>query len=184
MWTSQGKPGLEHLHLTFLPDGGLADGVIIGIANDCPFRARYEIHCDEYWRAREVRVTLLSSSQQTIGLYSNGEGSWTAETGKPMTDLDGCIDVDISATPFTNTLPIRRLRLQQGASADLLVAYVDVPELRLAAEWQRYTRLETRSGVDLYRFEAFPSRFTADLPVDADGLVIDYPQLFQRVWPK
>ena len=184
MWAPWGQPGLEHLHLASAPDGVLANGLIIGIAEDQPFRARYEIRCDGQWRVREVRVALLDSGPSEIGLFADGNGRWTAHTGAPMPELDGCIDVDISTTPFTNTLPIRRLRLPGGASADLLVVYVDVPTLQLTAERQRYTALETRSGAALYRFEALPSGFTAELWVDPDDLVIDDPQLFRRVWPK
>jgi hypothetical protein len=182
MWVPWEGPGLEHLHLTLPPGGAIADGVIIGISEGRPFRVRYEIHYDARWRAREVRVTLLGSDQPAIGLHADGDGQWTADTGEPRLDLDGCLDIDLSATPFTNTLPIRRLRLQPGASAELLVAYLDVPELKLEATRQRYTRLEARPDGARYRFEALPSGFTAELPVDADGLVIDYPQLFRRVW--
>jgi hypothetical protein len=42
-------------------------------------------------------------------------------------------------------------------------------------ERQRYGCLEAQADGGLYRFEALPSGFTAELPVDADGLVIDYP---------
>jgi hypothetical protein len=102
-------------------------------------------------------------------------------------ELEGCVDVDISATPFTNTLPIRRLGLEPGESAELRVAYVDVPELAVGPARQRYEYLEERAGGGLYRFEAppieaLPSGFTAQIPVDVDGLVIDYPGLFRRAW--
>ena len=43
------------------------------------------------------------------------------------------IDVDISATPFTNTLPIRRLGLQPGEFAELDVAFVDAPAMRFGS---------------------------------------------------
>jgi hypothetical protein len=96
--------------------------------------------------------------------------------------LEGCVDVDISATPFTNTLPIRRLGLAPGESADVSVAYVDIDEMRAWTEEQRYTRLEQNSGDRLYKYESLDGGFTADLPVDADGLVLDYPGLFRRVF--
>ena len=99
-----------------------------------------------------------------------------------MPELDGCIDVDISATPFTNTLPIRRLGLEPGESEELAVTYVRVPELLVGAERQRYSCLEAQANGELYRFEALPSGFTAELPIDAEGLVIDYPGLFRRAW--
>jgi hypothetical protein len=49
-------------------------------------------------------------------------------------------------------------------------------------ERQRYGCLEAQADGGLYHFEALPSGFTAELPVDAEGLVIDYPGLFRRAW--
>jgi hypothetical protein len=89
--------------------------------------------------------------------------------------------VDLLPTPFTNTLPIRRLRLAVGDSREILVAYVTVPGLELSAARQRYTRLEPRDGRDVYRFEGLGSGFVAEVTVDAEGLVVDYPGLFRRV---
>jgi hypothetical protein len=76
--------------------------------------------------------------------------------------------------------PYRRLGLELGEVADVNVAYIRVPELLVGAERQRYGYLEEQADGGLYRFEALPSGFTAELPVDADGLVIDYPGLFRR----
>jgi uncharacterized protein len=112
----------------------------------------------------------------------DGESHWKRRGGEPVPELDGCIDVDISATPFTNTLPIRRLGLEPGESEELTVTYIRVPELLVGPERQRYGCLEAKADGGLYRFEALPSEFTAELPVDADGLVIDYPGLFRRAW--
>jgi hypothetical protein len=79
-------------------------------------------------------------------------------------------------TPFTNTLAIRRLGLKVGQAAEIKVAYVLVPELRLRAAPQRYTRLAERR----WRFDGLDLDFTADLTVDADGFVVEYPGLFRR----
>jgi hypothetical protein len=86
--------------------------------------------------------------------------------------------VDIQATPLTNTLPIRRLALQAGESTDIRLCYIEVPSLTVSPATQRYTALETGR---LYRFESLESDFTADLPVDEDGFVLDYPGLFKRL---
>jgi len=182
MWVPWGMPGLEHLHFVSPPEGAVADGLIIGVADGLPFRARYRTRCDAQWRAREVCVALLGPDRRYLRLRADGEGCWTAGSCEPLPELDGCIDVDISATPFTNTLPIQRLKLQEGASADLHVAYINVPELRLEKSRQRYTLVAGRPGTMLYRFESPADGFVAELPVDADGLVIDYPGLFRRVW--
>ncbi|HEV8585737.1 MAG TPA: putative glycolipid-binding domain-containing protein [Methylomirabilota bacterium] len=81
-------------------------------------------------------------------------------------------------TPFTNTLPIRHLGLEPGRAAEIVVAYVRVPELTVEPEGQRYTCLERDRR---YRFESRDGEFTRDLDVDARGLVVLYPGLFRRV---
>jgi hypothetical protein len=182
MWTPWEAPGLEHLRLVASDDGAVANGLVIGLEAGRPFRIGYEIRCDGLWRVREVRAAAPDSGRPVLELLADGEGHWKRGGGEPIPELDGCIDVDISATPFTNTLPIRRLGLDPGEFADVDVAYVRVPELLVGPERQRYGCLEVRTDGGLYRFEALPSGFTAELPVDADGLVIDYPGLFSRAW--
>jgi hypothetical protein len=93
-----------------------------------------------------------------------------------LPELDGCIDPDISMTPFTNTVAIRRLGLTVGEAAEISVAYILVPELSLRAAPQLYTRLAER----LWRFDGLDIDFTADLTVDEEGFVMEYPGLFRR----
>jgi hypothetical protein len=156
--------------------------MVIGLEAGLPFRIGYEVHCDERWRVREVRAAAPDSGRPVLELLTDGEGHWKRGGGEPIPELDGCIDIDISATPFTNTLPIRRLGLMPGESTDVDVAYIRVPELLVGPERQRYGCLEEQTDGGLYRFEALPSGFNAELPVDAEGLVIDYPGLFRRAW--
>jgi hypothetical protein len=163
-------------------EGVVANGLVIGLEGGRPFRISYEIRCDRRWRVREVRAAAPDSERAVLELLADGEGSWKRRGGEPVPELNECIDVDISATPFTNTLPIRRLGLKPGESEELAVTYVRVPELLVGLERQRYGCLEARTDGSLYRFEALPSGFTAELPVDYDGLVIDYPGLFRRAW--
>jgi hypothetical protein len=64
-----------------------------------------------------------------------------------------------------------------------LVQRIDGAELQPWPEPQRYTRLKTGDGGWTYRFVSLDGGFSADLPVDQDGLVLDYPGLFRRVFP-
>ena len=178
-WTTWTGEGIERLNV--VRDGGrvLATAVVEGAENGTPFGVRYEILCDARWRVRSLTVQPLSGGK-ALELLADGQGRWTTGQGDPLPDLDGCIDADISATPFTNTLPIRRLGLRTGESADLKVAYVAVPGLGVEPDGQRYTCL--KEG-ELYRYESLESDFVADLRVDADGLVLDYPGLFRRIPP-
>ena len=182
MWKPWSEPGLEHLHLQQQDGTILADSFIVGVSNRMPFRLHYEISCDSNWKVKQLGLMLLSGNRKSTKIQSDGQGHWSTNTGDPVSSLEGCIDVDISATPFTNTLPIRRLELRPGQSAELLVAYVLMPEMDLMTDRQRYTCLELNNGGGLYKYESLESDFSAKLPVDSDGLVIDYPDLFKRVW--
>jgi len=50
--------------------------------------------------------------------------------GRLVPELEGCMDVDISVTPFTNTLPIQKLGLAPTESPEVSVAYVEGTELQ------------------------------------------------------
>ena len=93
-------------------------------------------------------------------------------------ELDGCIDIDLAGSPFTNTLPIRRRDLGPDVGAvEFRMLYVPFQTFEPTVDEQRY-RCQ-RPG--LYRYEAVDRSFAADLSVDEDGLVIDYPDLFHRI---
>jgi hypothetical protein len=181
MWAPWHPPGLEHLDLRILTTGVSADGVIVAVHRGEPFRLRYRVRCSDDWRVLQVVVDLLGGpdGDQTLALTTDGEGNWTDGAGRTIPYLTGCLDADISATPFTNTLAIRRLALEPGESRELQVAYIAVPELQCELLVQRYTRLEPY----LYLYEGVASGFMAELPVDDTGLVLDYPESFRRVWP-
>ena len=182
LWSPWSEPGIEHLHLLQQDESILVDSIVVGIDNRMPFRLHYEITCDTQWNVKQLGVVLLNGNHKSIKLQADGKGHWTTPAGDPVHLLEGCIDVDISATPFTNTLPIRRLTLKPGQSAELLVVYILIPEMELMTDRQRYTCLSVTHSGGLYRYESMDSDFSADLPVDSDGLVFDYPGLFKSIW--
>ena len=180
MWRAWEEPGLGHLRLAVRDGGVIANGIVLGVAEGRPFRLAYEVRCDAYWRVRYARVGVPGESPKTE-LLSDGEGNWATSDGRAVAYLEGCGYVDISETPYTNTLPIRRLGLAPAESADVSVAYFDGYELQPWPEPQRYTRLDEGDGGGMYRFVSLDGGLTADLAVDSDGLVVDYPRLFKRV---
>jgi hypothetical protein len=169
------EAGLEHVDIR-PADGGLdISGVVIGHEDSRKFGLHYRLKLDAAWRTRDVQLRLTSGAM--LHLESDGQGHWR-ENGKDQPALQGCIDVDIQATPLTNTLPMRRLEWKAGDSAEIRLCYISVPGLTVSPENQRYTALVPGS---LYRFESLENGFTADLPVDEDGFVLDYPDLFRRL---
>lgn len=186
-WAPVEGPGLEHLRLRSAADGFEADGAVIGVDASAPFRLHYRIAIDGAWRTRRLLLHLFTpGGEQVRRLFGNGSGVWEGDHGAARSDLLGCLDVDISATPFTNTLTINRLRLRPGQRADVDVVYVKIPELTVGRALQSYVcrHLTGDGAAGLYEAYFPASDFRVELPVDADGLVTDYPELFRRVHPR
>ena len=136
---------------------------------------RFEIECDAAWRVRRAEV--VPAEGQPLRLVADGGGNWFDGAGRAMPELAGALDLDLSATAFTNTLPIRRCNLALNESVDIVTAYVAFPDLTIIADPQRYTRIGARS----YRYDSRDSDFSREIDVDENGLVINYPGLFRRL---
>ncbi|ASY64216.1 hypothetical protein SJ05684_c27850 [Sinorhizobium sojae CCBAU 05684] len=183
-WRPIEGAGLEHLTLRPLNASFgaaiRAESVIIGERDGAAYGLRYRIDCDAGWRVTALAVE--TTDGRSLHLLSEGSGHWRTAEGAALPHLDGCIDVDLAGTPFTNTLPIRRLGLGRYPGAvKLKMLYVPFDSFEPTVDVQRYTCLEDGK---LYRFEEDDGSFTADLSVDEDGLVIDYPTLFRRLSPE
>jgi uncharacterized protein len=182
-WEALDRPGLEHVVVSADAAGFRAEGHLVLGPPVGPASVSYQLSCDASWRVTGLTITTASATgRQTLALSADRDGHWEAD-GQPRPDLDGCTDVDISLTPLTNTLPIRRLTWAPGRAQDLDVVYVSAPDLGARRVSQRYTLLKPDADGNgaLYRYES--GSFSADLTVDGDGFVSDYPGLWRRVWP-
>jgi hypothetical protein len=171
--------GLEHLLL----GDHAADSVVLAFDDGSgPFRLHYRLGWDDSWRLREAELAVATAQdERSLNLRTDGQGRWRHGDGLAIDELDGCLDVDIWPTPFTNSFPIRRDPLAVGDRRQFRVAGIAAPSLTIRSQAQAYTRLADR----LYLFESLDgSGFSAQLPVDEDGIVLDYPDLFRRVREK
>jgi len=175
--------GIEHLVI----EGNRADSVIVGLSETgAPFRIAYQLLWDDAWTLRAAKIERWSDGKaRRLDLESDGKGTWRDGKGEALPHLQGCIDIDIWPTPFTNSFPIRRAPpAGMNNRAEYRMAWVDAitgPEITVKAMPQGYTRLEP----NLYRYENLDgSGFTALLPVDDQGLVVDYQGLFKRIYPR
>jgi hypothetical protein len=174
IWQPDQGEGAERFRFGATPGGYDARGAVAATLEGAPLHASYSVETDTAWKTRRVRVDMQGGGR--LEILCDGAGHWRRVDGTALPELDGCIDPDISMTPFTNTLAIRRLGLKVSEGAEIKVAYILVPELSLRAAPQRYTRLAER----LWRFDGLDIDFTADLTVDEAGFVVEYPGLFRR----
>jgi len=101
--------------------------------------------------------------------------------GNPMQALKGCLDKNISVTPFTNNLPIRRLNLQPGKSAVIEAAYLAVPEGEIGRASQRYTCRERKVHGARFRYQGLTTGYEAEITTDEKDFVVEYPPVFRRI---
>jgi len=168
--------GLEHLLLA----ERAADSVILAFdEKNGPFRLSYRLTWDRSWRLHDAHLVVATERfTRLLSLQTDGEGNWRHRDGQAIAELHGCLDVDIWPTPFTNSFPLRREPVAIGERREFHVAWIFAPELLVRSQLQAYTRLADQ----LYLFENLDgSGFRAELAVDDDGVVLDYPGLFQRV---
>lgn len=119
---------------------------------------------------------------------SSGECDLPAPGIEDAALLAGALDCDLGLCPVTNTMPILRLNLhsEELAPADetsMVMAWVEVPSLRVMRSGQMYSQLRAansdHNGVVL--FSSDNHGFTAELQVDQEGIVVDYPGLATRI---
>lgn len=173
-WRQWQVPGVEHLVLRQSADGISAESVAVS-ADAEPFAVHYRIACRTDWRTKQVEVNVVGGAR--VVLTADGLGNWSKD-GVPVAELTGALDPDLTVTPFTNTLPIRRLRLTRGESAEIAAAFIELPELSIVKSRQRYTCLEEGRR---YFYESLVSGFSREIEIDGEGLVVTYPDFWQRI---
>jgi uncharacterized protein len=174
--------------------GLLATGVQLG-DDPRPYRLDYRLDALDGFRTRRLEIELRSGeAQRSLDLRRDaGVWSWRRTVdgrpeapsspvdSEPLSEAEDC---DLALSPLTNLMPIRRAGLSSGTGAlDLVCAWVSVPDLTVRPYRQRYEHVRRESGGSTVRFiDRGPAAgFVADLALDTDGLVLDYPGIARRV---
>jgi hypothetical protein len=136
----------------------------------------YEVSCDAEWRSKRGRVRgWIERRDLDLDLeFVRTARGWSVN-GKPVRGHEHTWDLDLAFTPSTNLTQIRRARLRRGQSADVPVAWFDLPNRTLVELPQRYER---RSAAT-YWYESPTSNYQALLEVNAQSFVTKYPELWE-----
>ena len=157
--------------------GFVVNSQLTGSFENTIMRIDYQLQLDHHWNTLSVIANSRHAEHtNAISFTGDGLGNWKFN-GKPVPEFDGCIDVDISVTPFTNSLPVNRLKLNISEHRQIKVLYINLPKEELHVMEQRYTRL---SQFD-YLYQNVQSNFEAKISIDNNGLVINYPGIFERM---
>lgn len=167
-WAGWDTDDLEETELRWENEGWTINGQI------SRERVQYVLRITATWQVRQF-LLFRDLDDPDLWLYTDGTARWGEMNGARREELDGCYDLDLACTPFTNTLPIRRLPLQVGDRVEVPVVSVDVETLGVRPVQQRYLRLDT------HRWAFAEGDESVEFEVDDYGLMIDYPGRFKRV---
>jgi hypothetical protein len=176
LWQWVQSPGLERFEFSRIGDEWVFRGTILTLSHDAPAEMRYEIACDRSFRTKNAKISLVDASGERTLKIDARDGRWF-ENGRENQIVNGAIDIDLGWSPSTNTLPLKRLKLEIGqSSGEFVAAWVRFPELTLQPLRQEYLRLGDRQ----YRYSSRGGAFVAKLTMDKDDLVMDYEGFWFR----
>ncbi len=173
-WRRLDEFGLEVLRLEMDGEGIKVRSTLVH-GGERPFGLHYEWSLDSAWQTRRVELQLWAEKDRSMAIERTGAASWRID-GEDLGSLEGCEEVDISATPFCNGIAVRRLRRRPG---ELAALYVELPEFSVSPSRQRYEDL----GKDRWRYVDLGAAagFEAIIELDAEGMVRSYEGLFQAI---
>ena len=138
-------------------------------------RIEYVLRLAPTWHVRQF-LLFRDLDDPDLWLAIDAQHRWGEINGSYRAELDGCADVELACTPFTATIPIRRLQLAVGEEATIDVIDIDVETLATSRQPVRYHRLAERT----YRRTAIPTGAVRQFDVDEFGLVVDEAERFRR----
>jgi uncharacterized protein len=157
-----------------------AAGTQLGSAPE-PYRLDYSLRTGPEFVTETLDLSLLMGGALRRRLLARKpDGSWTVDD-EPLPEVAGALDCDLGLCPLTNTMPVlRHGLLAPGAEPrDFVMAWVAVPELTVERSEQRYEPMDEHH----VRYVGVTTSFVAELEYDDYGLVLNYPEMAERVQP-
>ncbi len=161
-----------------------ANGRIVAAAAEThpAFGVYYDLQTDEKGATKRLGMTVtLAERERQLAVARDEENMWliSDHRGESRAGFDGALDVDVVFSPFFNALPIRRCGLYEEAkTATLAIVYVSLPDMALDAATLTYSSVGPDNGNEI-KLQS-PVADTA-VTVDADGFIVDYPGLAERI---
>jgi uncharacterized protein len=175
------RNGFEVVFLRTDGQGHHLEGHTAATEDGDAWAVHYAVTVDAAWRTRTAHVLGWSvRGRRELRLETDGQGAWRVD-GTPAPELAGCLDVDLESSVVTNTLPVHRLRLEVGEEAAAPAAFVRALDLRVERLEQRYVRVGDEAGRQVYAYAAPRFGYAGRLAYDADGLLLDYPGIAERM---
>ncbi len=174
-WRALDREGEDKCRLVRVDPGWM----LIGHAkfhDDIGFAALdYTIRCDAGWHTLSADVAGVHGDLEVrIKIEKSADGWRLNDVLQPA--VHAAVDVDMSFTPASNLMPLRRLALSGQPQITLTAAWLRYPQAGLHPLDQTYALSKT-AGIISYMAEQ--TGFATELEVDETGFVTRYPDLWQ-----
>ncbi len=182
-WSSHGERRLETVRTVITERGLRANGYIID-AGDQPFGGSYSLLVDAKGRTRRLSAQSDSlEGERHLSLTRTPGGPWVVEStsgSNPLYALDDAADIDLDASTFSHSLPLRRLAVlghdaEIGTEFTVTVACISFPTLAVRPVAHHYTF--RGDGVVSHRGPDGDD----DVTVDPQYFVVDVPGTSHRL---
>ena len=170
-WRALDREGQDTCRLARADHGWLLIGHARFHDEDGHAALDYVIRCTEDWMTLDADIAGHHGDREVRLHIEHRHAGWhvndTAQTG-----LDGATDIDLSFTPATNLMPLRRLAKQVGDTLTTRAAWLRHTDATLAPLDQTYKRTHTYG---LVSYTAQQTGFKTTLEVNDHGFVTLYP---------
>ena len=173
-WRRLDLPGHEASRLQRTDAGWRLEGMAVFRHEAGPASLAYAVDCAADWQAMAGQVHGMLGERRIDYAVVRRDGVW-ALNGAVVPGLDHLVDLDIGFTPATNLLPLRRVPIADGETAELPAAWLDIDAGTLTELAQTYQR----RGAHAYWYEAPRFGYQALLEFAPDGFVRRYPNLWE-----
>lgn len=187
-WQRVVSPSLESVRLLFSGSRLRAYGRIVAAANQVTgveaFNASFAASVERAEESGRLMFRTTTAEEETqMSLSRSEDGVWLIDHGdgtQQRSSFDGAIDVDVSGAVTFNALPIRRLGLHREAGEfELPVLMVSLPSLTISVVSQTYRTISIDDHGSVISYT--DADHGADLTVDPDGMIIDFPGRAHRI---
>ncbi|HME05129.1 MAG TPA: putative glycolipid-binding domain-containing protein [Solirubrobacteraceae bacterium] len=192
-WVKEDPFGVEFAEIDLATTHLSARGVAVA-GGPISYRLDYTLETTADFITSRLHVVSRGQGwRRAIELRRDGQGIWTLRTeedgpvdlpapgGDPAGFADA-LDCDLGLSPVTNLMPVlRHGLLSDGDAVHLTTAWVSVPDLSVQADDQRYDFVSADQDERVIHYEATDGSFAANIRVDREGIVIDYPGIARRL---
>lgn len=174
LWRRIDIPGHDTCRLENNQNGWTLFGTSIFQHKFGPTSISYSVECDPHWKTLRGRVCGISGDQHFNYLVSHEGAGWKLN-GNAVPGLEPLVDLDLSFTPSTNLVQLRRVPIPENKPTQLPVVWLDIDTGKLTKLEQTY---ELRAEMQVW-YEAPSVGYRGLLELAPNGFIRRYPNLWE-----